>query len=77
MRIFSGQPKQRRDRGPSFKLSGVAINAKTTLTTLEELAPLDNVVPHAPVERASWTLQIKRVKDAHWDVPWGIADDSR
>lgn len=70
-----GQPK--RNRGPSFKLSGVTINAKTTLTTLEELAPLDSVVPHAPVERASWTLQIKRVKDAHWDIPWGIADDSR
>lgn len=73
----NGQPKQRRDRGPSFKLSGVAINAKTTLATIEELAPLDHVVPHAPVERASWTLQMKRVKDAHWDVPWGIQDDSR
>lgn len=67
----------RRDRGPSIKLSGVAINAKTTLATLEELAPLDCVVPHAPVERASWILQIKRVKDAHWDTPWGITDDSK
>ena len=67
----------RRDRGPSIKLSGVAINAKTALATLEELAPLDSVVPHAPVERASWTLQMKRVKDAHWDTPWSINDDSK
>lgn len=67
----------KRERGPSFKLSGVSINAKTLLATLEELAPLDKVVPHAPVERASWILQIKRVKDAHWDHPWSIADDSR
>ncbi|XP_042207777.1 chromodomain-helicase-DNA-binding protein 1-like isoform X5 [Homarus americanus] len=71
------QPKQRRHRGPSFKLSGVAINAKTTLSSIEELMPLDNIVPHAPVERASWMLNIKKVKDVHWDVPWGIADDSR
>ncbi|XP_066973477.1 chromodomain-helicase-DNA-binding protein 1 isoform X4 [Macrobrachium rosenbergii] len=73
----NGQPKTRRDRGPSIKLSGVAINAKTTLAAIDELAPLDKIVPHAPVERAYWTLQIKRVKDAHWDIPWGIQDDSR
>ena len=75
--IISGQPKQRKDRGPSFKISGVAINAKTTLAVIEELMPLDLVVPHAPVERSNWVLNIKKVKDAHWDIPWGIQDDSR
>ena len=73
----NGQPKQRKDRGPSFKISGVTINAKTTLACIEELMPLDTIIPHAPVERASWTLNIKKVKDAHWDISWGIQDDSR
>ncbi|KAL7642460.1 UNVERIFIED_CONTAM: hypothetical protein RMT77_007021 [Armadillidium vulgare] len=74
---INGGVRKRKDRGPSFKLSGVAINAKTVLSILEELEPLDRVVPHAPVERASWTLPLKRVKDAHWDVPWGLQEDSR
>ncbi|KAG7154403.1 Chromodomain-helicase-DNA-binding protein 1-like, partial [Homarus americanus] len=51
--------------------------AETIIERIEELMPLDNIVPHAPVERASWMLNIKKVKDVHWDVPWGIADDSR
>ena len=70
-------PRRGKHGGNSFKLSGVSINAKTTLATLEELAPLDTVVPHAPVERAKWVLPIKKVKDTHWDTIWNIQDDSR
>lgn len=74
---FKAPPKRGKNPGNSFKLSGVSINAKTTLVTLEELAPLDTVVPHAPVQRASWTLPVKKVKDTHWDTTWAIQDDSR
>lgn len=44
---------------------------------MDELEPLDKVVPHSPTERAEWVLPLKRVKDAHWDIPWGIQEDSR
>uniref|UniRef100_A0A6A7FVM9 Chromodomain-helicase-DNA-binding protein 1-like n=2 Tax=Hirondellea gigas TaxID=1518452 RepID=A0A6A7FVM9_9CRUS len=72
-----GLPRRGKHSGNSFKLSGVSVNAKTTLSTLEELAPLDTVVPHAPVQRASWVLPLKKVKDTHWDTTWTIQDDSR
>ncbi|XP_018007087.1 chromodomain-helicase-DNA-binding protein 1 isoform X2 [Hyalella azteca] len=72
-----GPPRRGKHSGNSFKLSGVSINAKTTLATLEELAPLDTAVPHAPVQRASWVLPFKKVKDTHWDTTWTLQDDSR
>lgn len=70
-------PRRGKHSGNSFKLSGVSINAKTTLATLDELAPLDTAVPHAPVQRATWVLPIKKVRDTHWDTIWQVQDDSR
>ncbi|XP_044766089.1 chromodomain-helicase-DNA-binding protein 1 [Coccinella septempunctata] len=67
---------KKRNRGPSFKLGGVSINAKTMLQCEEELQPLDEVLPSDPQERSRWTLQAK-TKPAHFDVDWGINEDSK
>lgn len=67
---------KKRNRGPSFKLGGVSINAKTMLQCEEELQPLDEVLPSDPHERSRWTLQAK-TKPAHFDVDWGTNEDSR
>ncbi|XP_045481869.1 chromodomain-helicase-DNA-binding protein 1 [Harmonia axyridis] len=67
---------KKRNRGPSFKLGGVSINAKTMLQCEEELQPLDEVLPSDPQERARWTLQAK-TKPAHFDVDWSVNEDSK
>ncbi|KAK9890213.1 hypothetical protein WA026_010322 [Henosepilachna vigintioctopunctata] len=67
---------KKRNRGPSFKLGGVSINAKTMLQCEEELEPLDEVLPSDPLERSKWVLQAK-TKPAHFDVDWDINEDSK
>lgn len=70
-----GQAKKRL-RGPSFKLGGVSVNAKTMMQCEEELAPLDELLPANEVERSKWLLEVK-TKPAHFDVDWGIEEDSK
>ncbi|XP_023210874.1 LOW QUALITY PROTEIN: chromodomain-helicase-DNA-binding protein 1-like [Centruroides sculpturatus] len=67
---------KRRDRGPSFKLSGVTVNAKSILNNESELEPLDIVLPSDSELRKRWILNAK-CKDTHWDVPWTNEDDSK
>ncbi|KAG1660273.1 Chromodomain-helicase-DNA-binding protein 1 [Nymphon striatum] len=67
---------KKRDRGPSFKLSGVNVNAKSVLSCEHELEPLDICLPVDSKERQMWTLKVK-CKDIHWDIPWEVEDDSR
>ena len=49
--------RKKRECGPSFRLSGVAINAKTTLQTLEDLEPLHKAMPADPKLRRHWRLE--------------------
>lgn len=67
---------KKRMRGPSFKLGGVSVNAKTMMACEEELQPLDEVLPSNPEERTKWTLEA-RTKPAHFDVEWEAFEDSR
>ncbi|KAL3289544.1 hypothetical protein HHI36_022961 [Cryptolaemus montrouzieri] len=67
---------KKRNRGPSFKLGGVSVNAKTMLQCEEELQPLDEVLPSDPQERSKWVLQA-RTKQAHFDVDWDANEDSK
>lgn len=67
---------KKRMRGPSFKLGGVSVNAKTMMACEEELQPLDEVLPSNPEERSKWTLEA-RTKPAHFDVEWEAFEDSR
>ncbi|KAF2899454.1 hypothetical protein ILUMI_06728 [Ignelater luminosus] len=67
---------RKRIRGPSFKLGGVSVNAKTMMACEEELEPLDEVLPENPDERSKWVLDA-RTKPAHFDFEWDISDDSK
>lgn len=67
---------KKRARGPSFKLGGVSINAKTMMACEEELQPLDEVLPSNAEERSKWLLEAK-TKPSHFDVEWDTFEDSR
>lgn len=67
---------KKRVRGPSFKLGGVSVNAKTMMACEQELAPLEEIIPSHPDERLKWVLEY-RTKPAHFDVEWGSLEDSR
>lgn len=68
---------KKRSRGPSIKLGGVAVNAKSVLACSEELDVLDDIIPFDEEERSKWTLDLKRVKSANYDFDWDITDDSK
>ncbi|XP_050542494.1 chromodomain-helicase-DNA-binding protein 1 isoform X2 [Daktulosphaira vitifoliae] len=68
---------KKRNRGPSIKLGGVAVNAKSVLACSEELDVLDEIIPLDEEERMKWTLDLKRVKSANFDFDWEISDDSK
>lgn len=68
---------KKRNRGPSIKLGGVAVNAKSVLACSEELDVLDEIIPSDEDERSKWTLDLKRVKSANFDFDWDITDDSK
>lgn len=53
--------KKQRDRGPSFKLGGVSVNAKSLLATEKELEPLDEVLPADNEQRINWVLDSRCV----------------
>ncbi|CAH0562488.1 unnamed protein product [Brassicogethes aeneus] len=72
----SGGKGRKRLRGPSFKLGGVSVNAKTMMACEEELAPLDEVLPSDAHERSRWILE-SRTKPAHFDVVWDANEDSK
>ncbi|KAE9532430.1 hypothetical protein AGLY_010053 [Aphis glycines] len=68
---------KKRNRGPSIKLGGVAVNAKSVLACSEELDILDDIIPSDEEERSKFTLDLKRVKSANFDFDWDITDDSK
>ncbi|KAG0438192.1 hypothetical protein HPB47_017118 [Ixodes persulcatus] len=70
-----GTPARRRHQRTTFKLSGVSVNAKSVLSSYQELAVLDAVLPSTAEERRHWTLDLA-TKDPHFDTPWGVAEDS-
>ncbi|XP_030756213.1 chromodomain-helicase-DNA-binding protein 1 [Sitophilus oryzae] len=67
---------RKRNRGPSFKLGGVSVNAKTMMQCEEELAPLDEILPSNEEERNRWIFDAK-TKPAHFDVEWGTEEDTK
>lgn len=70
-----GAPGRRRHQRTTFKLSGVSVNAKSVLASYQELSVLDSMLPVSAEERRHWTLDLP-TKDAHFDIPWSVAEDS-
>lgn len=62
--------------GLSVKFGGVSFNAKTLISCVEELEPLDEIIPVNHDERQKWVLDIK-TRPANFDVDWGPEDDSK
>jgi len=53
--------RKKRERGPSFKISNVSINAKTLLSCIQELDPLIHILPADAEERKRWVIPTKYV----------------
>jgi len=56
---LSGPAQKRRGRGPSFKLGGVSVNAKSVMASEKELEVLDEALPSDPAERRKWVLDAR------------------
>lgn len=56
---LSGPAQKRRGRGPSFKLGGVSVNAKSVMAAEKELEVLDEALPSDPIERRKWVLDAR------------------
>uniref|UniRef100_A0A8C0J8N2 Chromodomain helicase DNA binding protein 2 n=1 Tax=Chelonoidis abingdonii TaxID=106734 RepID=A0A8C0J8N2_CHEAB len=69
-----GGPGKR--RGPTLKISGVQVNVKSIIQHEEEFEMLHKSIPTDPEEKRKYCLTC-RVKAAHFDVDWGVEDDSR
>lgn len=54
-------PGRKRRKGPTFKLGGVMVNAKSFSAAVTELEPLDHAIPSDPEQRANWQLDVKCV----------------
>ncbi|KAM6303835.1 chromodomain-helicase-DNA-binding protein 2 [Podargus strigoides] len=63
-------------RGPTIKISGVQVNVKSIIQHEEEFEMLHKSIPTDPEERKKYRLTC-RVKAAHFDVDWGVEEDSR
>uniref|UniRef100_A0A8C1UD33 Chromodomain helicase DNA binding protein 1 n=1 Tax=Cyprinus carpio TaxID=7962 RepID=A0A8C1UD33_CYPCA len=62
-------------KGPTFRISGVQVNAKLVISHEEELAPLHKAIPADPEERKRYIIPCHS-KAAHFDIEWGKEDDS-
>ncbi|XP_049594392.1 chromodomain-helicase-DNA-binding protein 1 [Syngnathus scovelli] len=62
-------------KGPTFRISGVQVNAKLVISHEEELAPLHKAIPADPEERKKYMIPCHS-KAAHFDLDWGKEDDS-
>ncbi|XP_032673674.1 chromodomain-helicase-DNA-binding protein 1 isoform X3 [Odontomachus brunneus] len=69
-------PGRKRGRGPTFKMGGVMVNAKSFSAAVKELEPLDQALPNDPDQRATWYIDFK-LKQANFDCEWTSEDDSR
>ncbi|XP_045427981.1 chromodomain-helicase-DNA-binding protein 2 isoform X2 [Pipistrellus kuhlii] len=63
-------------RGPTIKISGVQVNVKSVIQHEEEFEMLHKSIPVDPEEKKKYCLTC-RVKAAHFDVEWGVEEDSR
>ncbi|XP_068971300.1 chromodomain-helicase-DNA-binding protein 1 isoform X2 [Bombus flavifrons] len=69
-------PGRKRGRGPTFKIGGVMVNAKSFSAAVKELEPLEQALPSDSEQRSNWHIDIK-LKPANFDCDWSFEDDSR
>lgn len=54
-------PGRKRGRGPTFKIGGVMVNAKSFSAAVKELEPLEQALPSDSEQRSNWHIDIKYV----------------
>ncbi|XP_078049709.1 chromodomain-helicase-DNA-binding protein 1 isoform X3 [Augochlora pura] len=69
-------PGRKRGRGPTFKIGGVMVNAKSFSAAVKELEPLEQALPSDSEQRSNWHIDTK-FKPANFDSEWSSEDDSR
>ncbi|XP_026669503.1 chromodomain-helicase-DNA-binding protein 1 isoform X2 [Ceratina calcarata] len=69
-------PGRKRGRGPTFKIGGVMVNAKSFSAAVKELEPLEQALPSDSEQRSNWHVDMK-LKPANLDCDWNSEDDSR
>ncbi|XP_071996127.1 chromodomain-helicase-DNA-binding protein 1 isoform X3 [Engystomops pustulosus] len=62
-------------KGPTFRISGVQVNAKLVSSHEEELLPLHKSIPSDPEDRKRYVVPC-HTKAAHFDIDWNKTDDS-
>ncbi|XP_040277512.1 chromodomain-helicase-DNA-binding protein 1 [Bufo bufo] len=62
-------------KGPTFRISGVQVNAKLVSSHEEELIPLHKSIPSDPEDRKRYVIPC-HTKAAHFDIDWSKEDDS-
>ncbi|CAF93393.1 unnamed protein product, partial [Tetraodon nigroviridis] len=67
--------KRGKVKGPTFRISGVQVNAKLVISHEQELAPLHKAIPADPEDRKRYVIPCHS-KAAHFDIDWGKEDDS-
>jgi len=73
----SAGKKQRASRTTySLKFGGVSFNARTLMSCVEELSPLNEIIPHNKDERAKWILDL-HTRPANFDIEWAAEEDSK
>jgi len=60
----------------SIKIGKVSVNPKTLIENEALLRPLGKIIPKESERRKDWSLEI-HLKDAHFDVAWGVEEDSK
>ncbi|KAG9487979.1 hypothetical protein GDO78_007660 [Eleutherodactylus coqui] len=62
-------------KGPTFRISGVQVNAKLVSSHEEELLPLHKSIPSDPEDRKRYVIPC-HTKAAHFDIEWSKENDS-
>ncbi|XP_029428595.1 chromodomain-helicase-DNA-binding protein 1-like [Rhinatrema bivittatum] len=62
-------------KGPTFRISGVQVNAKLVISHEKELAPLHKSIPSDAEERKKYTIPC-HTRAANFDIDWSKQDDA-
>lgn len=74
---ISDKSKNKNNRSTfSVKVGGVSFNAKTVVSSEDELSTLAHIIPKEANERLSWTLDLN-TRPANFDVEWSIKEDTK
>ncbi|XP_076103177.1 chromodomain-helicase-DNA-binding protein 1-like isoform X1 [Mytilus galloprovincialis] len=66
--------KKKREKGPSFNISGVVVAVQPVMKAMQEMEQLDDLIPKNREEKKRFKIDT-HVKVCHWDCEWSEEDD--